>query len=54
MIGFLTDNPGVLLFLNCCLAPLILFGLGVAVGRFRPRFRLPFTLDRHDHYNEEL
>jgi len=54
MIAFLTDHPGIMMALNCCFLPLIIFGIGVAVGRFRPRFRLPFTMDRRDHYNEEL
>jgi len=48
MIDWLTARPGVLMFLNCCLSPAVIFTLGVFVGRYRPRFRVPFTLDREE------
>jgi hypothetical protein len=45
----LMEKPGILMFLNCCLLPFIMFGIGVFVGRYRPRIRLPFTVDQDDH-----
>lgn len=45
MIQFLNDNPGVLVFLNCCVGPLVCIAFGFLIGRYRPRLRLPFTMD---------
>ena len=46
MIEWLSARPGILMALNCCLGPAVVFGLGVFVGRYRPRLRSPFTLER--------
>ena len=48
MLSFLTNNPGVLMVGNCCLVPLICFGLGVAAARLRPRLRSPLTFRPDD------
>ena len=46
MINFLTENPGILMFLNCCLGPAVCFTIGFLFAKFRPTFRSPITLDR--------
>lgn len=43
------QKPTILMMLTCCLWPGVMFALGVFVGKFRPRFRMPFTVDRDDH-----
>jgi len=52
MINWLTAHPGVLMFGNCCFIPVVLFGIGVFVGRFRPKLRVPFTLADDDSLDE--
>lgn len=57
MIDLLTRHPGVLMFLNCCLLPAVVLAIGILVGRYRPRFRMPFTLEDQetdDIFNREL
>lgn len=54
MVHFLSENPWTLLFMTCCLTPAIAFGLGYLVARYRPRFRMPFTLERDDIDDLEL
>lgn len=53
MINFLTENPGVLMFLNCIIVPAVCFTLGYLFAKFRPQFRSPITLERDAESIEE-
>jgi len=53
MLNFLTENPAILFIGNCCLMPLLFVGLGAWIGRYRPRLRMPFTVDRMDEMDME-
>ena len=52
MLNFLTEHPTILFVGNCCFMPLIFIGLGTWIGRYRPKLRLPFTVDRADDLEE--
>lgn len=48
MIKLLTDNPWIMLSVTCCLWPLCVGAAGYWFGRYRPKFRNPVTLEKHD------
>lgn len=54
MIRFLTDHPTVLMVLNCCVGPAVAVLIGYLIGRYRPRLRVPFTLDRSERSESEF
>jgi len=54
MLNFLTEHPTFLFLGNCCLMPVLFTLFGVWIGRFRPRLRMPFTMDPHRDELEEF
>jgi len=54
MLQYLTEHPMVLFIGNCCLMPILFLGLGAWIGRYRPRLRMPFTVDTYGDEMEEF
>jgi len=54
MIEWLTGQPGLLMFGNCCLMPVAFTMLGMFLARRRPRFRSPVTFERGYDEVEDL
>jgi len=48
MLTWLNNHPYLLMVLNCCIGPVAFMFLGAMIARYKPRFRLPFTIDRYD------
>ena len=58
MINWLTGHPGLVAALNCCVAPVGCFALGLAAAafsrRYRVRFRAPWTTQEKTSLEGEL
>lgn len=54
MINWLSQNPGVLLFLNCCAGPIVCVVIGYLIAIYRPRLRMPVTMDRPSTQDSEF
>lgn len=48
MIGWLSENPLMLAFANCCVAPLVSAAIGYLVAVYRPRLQSPVVLSQRD------